>query len=399
MNTHDPLRKCMNTLILDESFFATLALHLKIRADESIGTFATNGSELIYSPTFAQKLSEKEVVFVIAHEVLHCALGHIWRRDSRDPQKWNVACDYVVNAMLIEHINKGCQVMSMPTMGLYDRKYHGMSCEEIYNTLPDEASSPPPQPQPCGSFTDPPPDSPENEAEADQSEEGEPDNPSPKPSQTMTESEWKIVAVQALNSAKSSTQGSDTSELDRLVKDRIDPAIPWQELLREFTSTITRDDYTWTRPNKRYLPQGFCLPTLYTKGVGDIVIAIDTSGSVCPQMLTAFLSEVQSLLDTAKPSSITLLSCDTGVKNAKKFLPGDDLTAYHPRGGGGTAFEPVFEYIDHHDINPLALVYFTDGYGSCNTPEPHYPTLWLDYGGSSYPFGHVINVPANQYAA
>ncbi len=394
--SHDPIRKCMNTLILDESFFATLALHLKIKADESIGTFATNGTELIYSPSFAQSLTDKEIVFVIGHEVLHCALGHIWRRCERDPQKWNVACDYIVNAILVDHIDKGCTVMSMPSMGLYDPKYSGMSAEEIYNILPSDASTPPPQPQPCGSFTDPPPESEDQSEDGDENEQ-QSESPTPQPSQSMSEAEWKIVSVQALNAEKTTNAGSNSSELERVIKEHIDPAIPWQELLREFTSTITRDDYTWSRPNKRYLPQGFCLPTLHTKGVGDIVIAIDTSGSVCSTMLTAFLSEVQSLLDTAKPSSITLISCDTSVKNVKKYMPGDDLTSYAPLGGGGTKFEPVFHYIESKDINPLALVYFTDGYGSCNVPEPHYPTLWLDYGESSYPFGHVVHVPPNQY--
>lgn len=398
MSNHDPIRKCMNTLILDEGFFATLALHLKIRADESIGTFATNGTDLLYAPSFASQLTDKEVTFVIAHEVLHCALGHIWRRDSRDPQKWNVACDYVVNAVLIDHIDNGCRVMSMPNCGLYDPRYKGMSAEEIYNMLPDSASQPPPQPQACGEFTDPPPESddPQQEGEGDPADNSD---ESLKPSDIMSEAEWKIASVQALNAEKTTNAGRASSELERIVKDRINPEIPWQELLREFTSVITRDDYTWTRPNRRYLHAGFALPTLHTKGVGDIVIAIDTSGSVCPRMLSAFLSEVQSLLDSAKPKSITLLSCDTRVKNPATYQQGDDLTSYRPIGGGGTKFGPVFQYIEDNDLNPLCLVYFTDGYGSCNTTEPHYPTLWLDYGKSSYPFGHVVHVPPSQYAA
>jgi len=396
----DRITACLRTLILDETFFGSLALRLNIIPDPAIGTFATNGTDLLYAPDFAASLSDPENTFVLAHEVLHCALGHLWRKGDRDHQQWNQACDYVVNDNLVQHIENGCTVMAMPKTALYDIKYRGMSAEEIYNLLPPpDPNSPPPQPQPCGEFTDPPP-----EPDPDADDDGKPSDgdgePTYSPPATMSEAEWKVATIQAQTSEKVTGQGHTTSDLDRLINEHIHPTIPWQDHLREFTSTITRDDYTWTRPNTRYAHTGFILPTLHSESIGDIVIAIDTSGSVNEKLLARFLSESQSLLDSAKPSSITILSCDTSVKNPKTFYAGDTLTDYLPKGGGGTEFDPVFDYIEQHDINPIALIYFTDGYGSFPPTEPHYPTLWLHYGGQvDYPFGQVLTIPPSQQAA
>jgi predicted metal-dependent peptidase len=215
----------------------------------------------------------------------------------------------------------------------------------------------------------------------------------------MSEVEWKIATIQAQTSQKVTDQGSTPSDLDRLINEHINPTVPWEDHLREFTSNITRDDYTWTRPNTRYAHTGFILPTLYSESIGDIVIAIDTSGSVNDKLLARFLSESQSLLDSAKPSSITIISCDTTVKNPKTFYAGDTLTDYIPKGGGGTEFDPVFEYIQQSDLDPIALIYFTDGQGYFPNQEPHYPTLWLHYGREvDYPFGIVLNIPPSQAA-
>ena len=396
MNRNSPkerISSCLRTLILDEPFFGALALQLKVVSDESIGTFATDGTHLLYAPSFAADLTDKEITFVLAHEVLHCALGHIWRLGDRCPDKWNQACDYIINDQLIEHIDNGCKVMSMPTMGLHDPQYRGKSAEEIYNLLPPPA--PQPQPQPCGTFTPPPP-----EVEPDENGEEADQKGAPQAPKNMSESEWKIAAVQAQNAQNASGQGNTPGSLDRLIKEHITPAIPWQEHLREFTNAITRDDYTWSRTNSRYAHTGFSLPTLHSESIGDIVIAIDTSGSVNDFLLARFLSETQSLLDTAKPASIHILSCDTQVKNPKTYHHGDDLTTYTPHGGGGTAFQPVFTHIKENNIDPIALIYFTDGMGSFPPEQPYYPTLWLHYGREvNYPFGQVLNIPPAQQAA
>ena len=132
--------------------------------------------------------------------------------------------------------------------------------------------------------------------------------------------------------------------------------------------------------------------------LGEIIIAIDTSGSVSDTLLARFLAEIQSLLNTSKPKSITLMSCDWNLHNVQTFVPGQDLTSYVPKGGGGTAFEPVFDYIEENHPNPLCLIYFTDGEGSFPSEPPSYPTLWLHFGRENfrYPYGHKIEIPPIQ---
>jgi predicted metal-dependent peptidase len=378
------IQQSLTTLILDAPFFATLALNLKIEEttdDTNCPTMQTNGTILRINLNFLHTLPDPEITFVIAHEVLHCALGHVWRRNAKDPQQWNIACDFVVNEHLQKHIQETkTTCMKMPTSALINPNLFDKSAEEIYGALPDVEDQ---QEQPCGTFTD---------AQEESDGEGNGENDSP----VMTEADWCIAAVQATNAQKKSdgTQpGTEPSNLERLIKERIEPSIPWTDLLRQYCDTITRDDYTWSVPNTRYIHTGFTLPTLRSESLGPIVIAIDTSMSVNDALLATFLSETQSLLDSAKPESITIVSCDYKIHNPQTYLPGDKLTQYIPVGGGGTDFNPVFNYIKKQSIDPLVLIYFTDGEGSF-PEEPHYPTLWLHFGQDvDYPFGHKIDIP------
>lgn len=384
------IKSCLNTLILDEPFFSSLAMRLEYKEDNTIDTMCTNGTEIRWSPDFVHCLPDMEITAVICHEVLHCAGGHLWRRDGRDPRKWNEACDYVVNEQILQHIAQSSSpVMRLPQGALINPDYNGKSAEEIYAILPPPQENPnsPPPPNPCGEFTDPP-----EEKNNDDDKKGK---DSATPSKTASAAEWKIAITQAIHAQKSSGQGSVPSDLERAIREFVTPSIPWQEHLREFTNQITRDDYSWTVPNSRYAHTGFTLPTLRSEAIGDIFIAIDTSGSVDDKLLALFLSETQSLLDSAKPSSITIVSCDTTIHNVRTYHQGEDLISYTPKGGGGTNFCPVFNYIENHQLEPLALIYFTDGWGTFPPTAPHYPTLWLNWGdGQTYPFGQVIELPS-----
>ena len=389
------IKQCVQTLILEAPFFATLILHATITPDHSIDTFSTDGTNIKYSPAFLHTLDDSEVTFVLAHEVMHCALGHCHRQGSREHEQWNRACDYVINLALINDPAQTIGIIKMPVGGLLDRQFADMSADQIYDLIP--ASPPNPQPNPCGELTQAPDDQQgddsgegEGEGEGDDQEDGE-------GSGGMSEADWEIAAMQAVNAQKMSDgvkAGNAASDLERMIREKIDPAIPWTELLAQFTDAITRDDYTWKIPSARYLHTGFFLPTLRTESIGHIVIAIDTSGSINDRLLAQFLHETQHLLDSARPARITIMSCDWSVHNVQEFVPGDDLTSYKPKGGGGTDFQPVFDHIEENDIDPLALVYFTDGQASF-PPEPHYPTLWLHFGWNvTYPFGQVIKLPA-----
>jgi predicted metal-dependent peptidase len=376
------LQQARLTLLLDFPFFGQLALRLAPVIDPSVPTAETNGREIRFNPDFCEKLNDKQLAWLYAHEVSHPALGHLWRIGTRDMQKVNMAADYVVNEMLESIINgqKGAANRLQACPGaLRDRKYDGLSMEEIYSLLPD-----PPPGGAIGTFTKP--------GAPDQSDPSAP----PEPSESL-EQEWKAAAAEAATMARSRNRGELPGAIAELLRELFEPAVPWQDILRQFVSRIVRDDYTFRRPNRRFAHMGVMLPTLRSEGMGTIAVAVDTSGSIkCNEaLLKTFLSELQGILDTTSPEALHLLDCDSRVHTATKFTGGDDLrgTVFH--GGGGTRFEPVFEWLEENDITPDCLIYFTDMEGSFPKREPAYPTLWLNYGSPRYkaPFGETIHIP------
>lgn len=265
---------------------------------------------------------------------------------------------------------------------LLDRKYHGMSMEQIYDLLLDDGDRN--GPAPLGEFVKP--------SEAPPNADG-----TPATGADALAQEWKAAAVQAATVSRTRNRGQLPGAIAELLTEMVEPAIPWQDLLRQFVSRIVRDDYSFRRPNRRFAHQGVILPTLRSEGIGTIVAAVDTSGSIrCNEaLLKTFLSELQGILDTTSPEAIHLLDCDARIHSATRLTSGDDLrgTVFH--GGGGTCFRPVFEWVEENDIQPACLLYFTDLEGGFPREEPPYPTLWLNYGDprAQAPFGQTIHIP------
>lgn len=387
MNTFQSgrLRKARIGLILDEPFFGALIMNLKEEETQAVPTFSTDGARLFYNPKFCASLSDAEVKGVLAHEVLHCALGHIFRRGHRDPVRFNQAADYAINNYLTEYNEAAkkagrAEPFPLPAGALIDATYKDLSAEEIYNRLP---SPPPgggkgngkgggkgsgaPQSGP-GEFTDAP---------GDESE------------QAAQESQWKINVQNAATCAKSA--GKLPAGLARLVGELLNPQVKWTQVLRDLLTTLCRDDYTWTRPNVRYLAAGFILPTLRNERMGRIAVAIDTSGSIGERELTEFLTELQSISDECRPERITVMQADAAVLAVDEFEPGDEIKI-EMKGGGGTDFRPVFTRLGKDDEPPAALVYLTDAEGSFPDVPPSWPVVWAVKGNGEVPFGERVQL-------
>lgn len=389
---HPKLQQSKMALILKEPFFAHLALQLKFVADESIPTACTDGVRLKYNPRFVDSLSGPQNTFLICHEVLHCALGHVTRRGGRDPEKWNIAVDFVVNLILkksqfvfpdgdmvtlddlIKHVDKQGYLL--------DTKLDGLSAEEIYSRLP----ATPPNGGRCiavfGMVEDP------NGKPGDG--EGDSDEPGGGGSQPSTiEAKWRVALSQAAQAAKG--QGKLPGHLARLVEELLHPKLPWKTLLRQFIRDLTVSDYTWLRPQKGPLAiYDILLPSLKSETCGPIVAVGDTSGSVTPELLAEFNAELQNILDDVKPSTLTVIDCDADVHSATDYNPGDVMRPEW-RGGGGTDFRPPFDHVEKAGIQPCALIYLTDMYGTFPPADPGYPVLWISYSNvDKAPFGTVV---------
>ena len=363
-------------MVLDHPFFAALALKMRVKQEYSVRTFCVDGVYMRYNPDFCSTLDDTEVFTVLAHEVLHLAFGHLWRKGSRDMKKWNIACDYVINNYLMKYNDDEVAAgrvapFKLPKGGLLDPKYDGMAEEEIYNLLPD------------------PPDGGGGGGGGD-NDGGMGDFTEPVDGEGNTEEDWRQRAVEGVNAAK--LRGRESGSMTRAIERHLKGTQDWREILRELLSAPAADDYDETRPDRRFIEDDIFLPTLYSERVGSIVVAVDTSGSVTPDLIDKFMAEIQFCLDTVKPEKLIVIDCDASVNQEREFAYGDRLSDMTLKGGGGTDFRPVFDRIKSMTESPEALVYFTDGYGAFPDAAPGYPTIWVDYGGTEYPFGEVVRI-------
>jgi len=376
MDVKNLISKARAGLILDHPFFGTIALKLKITEDKTLPTYmATDGFCLSYNPKLIQEISLSEIKGVIAHEVMHIAMLHHLREGNRNHVKWNYACDYAINPILRD------SGFDLPKDTLGNR-FRGMEAEKIYNLLPETNSK-------------------KGKNLYKELGIGEVKKPQKGNGQEYTEAELKelegeakVMIAQAAQVAKSC--GKLPAGFDRLIEDILEPVIPWREVLRRFIQEHAKNDYTWKYPNRRYLYQGLYLPSLYSDEIGQIIVAIDTSGSISNNELKQFTGEISDIVNEVGINEVKVIYCDSKVHNTQSFIQGEPVTL-KAKGGGGTDYKPVFSYIEKKQDNPVCLVYLTDGYCS-SFPEkaPSYSVLWvITHEGDSHfspPFGETIKM-------
>ncbi len=369
------------------AFFATLVLRLTPDVDWTWATIATDGKVLAYNPTFVASLNTDEVVGVLAHEVMHNALAHPCRRGTRDPVRWNVACDLAVNPLLVQVGFVLPTSRLMPGEGSYSHLPPDKSADEYYALLgvpspPTESDDPNPEnPDGGGSIT------------GDPGGCGSVRDPANGSSNTTSETEaaWQVAVAQAEQAARS--RGELPAGLGRAVEQVLRSPQDWKDVLREFVSAQARNDYSWSRPNRRFLWQGLYLPGLHSEELGDVVIAIDTSGSVGARELGVFATEVNGILD-AFDCSVTVLYHDTDVQNVQTWQTGAGPLELDPVGGGGTSHACVFEWLTQSGLSPSCVVCLTDLHTEFPDRTPVTPVLWAVVGGnpSEPPFGRRVTV-------
>lgn len=409
------LTRARTQLLLNQPFFGTLCLRLKLVAGE-LPTMATDGRRIVYNPAFVDELTPAELEAVLAHEVLHCALGHHCRRGARDPRVWNEAADLAINPILIGN------GFTLPAGALLDDTFNNLSAEEIYARLMQwsrEESSPAPQAKQPGTAigqgsqeqqspesgnTAQTPSTPTRDAVGNDVRQRSPGSggfgevwdatdeqgtPASEAENSRQQHEWNIAADQALCSSKSC--GCEPANVARPLHENRRSKQDWRALLREFVSTTSPCDYRWTPPNRRYIASGLYLPSVERAGVGAIVVAVDTSGSIGEEELEQFAGEITAISDEAKPENIHIVYCDAAVQSIQQFGPSEPIDL-EPRGGGGTDFRPVFEWVEANQIAPACLIYLTDLCCRSYPQVPEYPVLWVTDSRRTAPFGEIIQI-------
>ena len=387
------IQKARTTLLLDHPFFGSLLFRLKGRENWAIPTMATDGVSLYFNPEFVDTLNSATLAGVLAHEVMHPALQHHVRRSGRDPRRWNEACDYAINPLLLD------AGLSLPDGVLVDHRFRGMSAEQIYNLREAEA-----QPQSsgqnssdadAGTGTD---ETREKQANADEPTAPETeggigqvlDAPLPNdetPSVEEQAREWSVAVNQAVTLSKQA--GKTPAGLVRTLEGAAEATVEWRELLRQLWSNTIPADSSWMRPNRRHIWNGLYLPGVVREGVGEIAIAVDCSGSVNARLLRLFEAEVCSILEGSRSQCVHVLYFDTEVHKVETFQAGEQVHL-NPVGGGGTEFGPCFDWLEERGIWPQTLVFLTDLCGTFPETEPGYPVLWASTERRKAPFGSVI---------
>ena len=409
-------------ILLTQPFFGTLCLRLKT-VPGNLPTMATDGSRIVYNPAFVDQLKPAELEGVLAHEVLHCAVGHHCRRGDRDPELWNEAADLAINPILLGN------GFTLPAGALLDPAFNNLSAEEIYARLLQRNSGSSAErkreehhaPGAAGSgdgsregqglgtaSAKPGSSDQEVSGQADETsqsaspsamspggfgevldaidEQGQPASPAERHRQ---EHEWNIAAAQALRSAKAC--GREPAGVDRPVSENRESRQDWRAILRDFVAATTPSDYRWSPPNRRYIASGLYLPSVERRGLGEIVIGVDTSGSIGKQELEQFAGEISAISEEARPEAIHVVYCDAAVQSAQQFGPSEPIRL-EPKGGGGTDFCPVFQWVDDGGVTPVCLIYLTDLCCNSYPAAPEYPVLWVTDSRREAPFGETVRI-------
>lgn len=350
----------------DSAFFTTLCFNMKHVWDEGVPTAATDGRFIYWNSTFfmEQLINREERLFVMVHECMHPAYMHMLRQPSGAcPDRWNVACDHVINLQLLERGFK------MPTQvnGHADPQFRGMSAEEVYKLLPDN----PGQPM-MRDLKDPGKDAKANE-------------------QLARDLEDILVRARIQSKLSGDKAGTIPGEIEIFLNKLLDPKLPWQVILRRFLKAFDKTDYTWKKPNRRHFPKHH-LPSLWGESLMDLAVIADTSGSTSGDMFLRFISETHGMLRMMKPKKLTFVQFDTSIKAINNISNVEELMKIKFKGLGGTSIAPIIDWLN--ETNPQAAVIFTDGHFRMPDQKPKTTqVIWLICGNPKWnaPYGKTIH--------
>ena len=369
-------------LLLRAPFFGNLATRMNlVNADEWCPTAATDGRRFYYNSEFVNSLPLKQLEFLVGHEVLHAVYDHMGRRGNRDPKLWNIADDYCVNWDLVEQ-----RIGDKIPVALYDSKYKGMSAEEVYDDLyanADKINVDQLMKQLLDEHLDG--DSDQGDGDGEDSDKSGQGNGRPK----LTEQEKKEIRDEikeaVLAAAQAAGAGNLPGGVKRMIKDLIEPVMDWRELLQQQIESTVKSDFTWARPSRRSWQMDAVLPGMKPGEQIDVVIGIDTSGSITDKDLKIFLSEIKGIMESYDEYKITVMGWDTEIGNVATFSSDnlEDIGSFEPGGGGGTDPHCVWNYLQANDIEPKKLIMFTDfcffGW-SPEEVEMYCDTVWIIKG-------------------
>ena len=394
-------------LLLRHPFFGNMATRLRIlAADDWLPTAAVDGRNLYYNTQFFNAMSNKEIEFVVAHEILHMVFDHLGRREDRNPMLYNIAADYKVNNLLVrDRIGEKPKIVDC----FQDFKYEADTSEEIYDKLFEDAEKAGKELQKLleeleqeGEMLDEHLDA-EGDGDGEDGKEEKDSNGnsvSKKPAKYSKEELKKIrdeVKEGMMQAAQSAGAGNTPGEIQRMIKELTEPKMNWREILQQQIQSTIKNDFTFSRPSRKGWHTGAILPGQNFDETIDIAVALDMSGSIGNSQAQDFLGEVKGIMDQYADYNIKVWCFDTKVYNEQDFTAdgGEDLLDYEIMGGGGTDFMANWEYMKETGYVPKKFIMFTDGYAWDSWGEEDYcDTVFLIHShhdkNVQAPFGTTV---------
>lgn len=390
MTTAEKLTKAKIKLLLDkpaQPFFAQLVMSMKVITDDSVTKAASDGQTIKFNSQYADSLTLDELKGTICTAVMEAALLHPQRRNGRDTGTWSKACQLAANQIVKDN------GLHLPKDALFNPKFKGLSAEDIFKQLP----APKPDDKPGESQPDP---NGKQQGKGNQQEPGEDngnmqvqDSPAETESERQEEeSKMKQKVAQAALTAKKA--GHLPGFMEEMINELLTPVINWKEVINRFIIDIARNDYSFSRPNTRFLHTGFIMPSLYNIEPNNIIILNDCSGSMNKSLCQKIGSEVTEAAQQIN-AGLTLINVNTEVVGEPLIVEQGEALEFIIQPSGGTDFAPGFDYIEEKGLPVTAVLYMTDG--DCNSypeTEPDFPVLWIVYDNPRFTpsFGEVIHV-------
>jgi len=363
---HDRIITARVGLLLRHPFFGNMATRLKITpADEFIPTAAVDGRNLYYNTQFFNAMSNKEIEFVVAHEILHMVYDHLGRRDERIPMLYNIAADYIVNNLLVrDRIGEKPKIVDC----FQDFKYENWASEDVYDDLFDQYQKNGKEyVESLGEMLD-------EHIDWEKENQERENKGLPKYTKEEIDQIKDEIKESMLQAAQSAGAGNTPAGIQRLIKEMTEPKMNWRELIRQQIQSTIKSDFTFSRPSRKGWHTGAILPGMNFQDTIDLCISFDMSGSIGNDQAKDFLGEVNGIMEEFKDYKIKIWCFDTAVYAEDDFSydDGRSLLEYEPVGGGGTDFAVNWTYMKEQDIQPKKFIMFTDGYAWDSWGDPDY---------------------------
>lgn len=355
---NNKIEQALAKLMLEHPFYASLATKLDIRSNNGIVGVKYSGKKLELNSEYIDALKPHEIETILATAATKLALYHTNRGKNKIPSLWDVASEYAINSLLVKN------GFTMHPLAKFSQEYNGLYTEEIYNLLLND------YPQ-------------EEEQEQEQKDEIV--------EKVDSKEDFELFLEQVLQ--KLAKQDELPDGLERVIPKAQQATIGWRELLYNYIQNHAKIDYTLFPSNKKHLYRGVALPSI-TSQVLKIAIAVDTSASINETSLSAFLTEIEEIMQSFTHYEIELIECDFKIQNTTRLTPLEPLETTL-KGGGATDFRPIFEYLETLGEDFKFLIYFSDGEGIYPQTEPNIETLWVLTKESVTPFGETIVLKPN----